>query len=349
MFTILGGDGKEYGPVTAVQIKEWIHGNRATMQTQCRRVGETTWKTVADYPEFGFAGAKAFVPPPDVPSASAVQGAANVAEFSATITDAAPAQPMPDPADAKAYAEALLARGGSVDVFECLSRSFHLWADNFLPLVGVTLLVLILQGVLGVIPLLGTVSGMLFNGVFYGGLYYYYFGKMRHEPRELGDAFAGFTRALAPLMLTTLLKSLLTVAIAMVFFFPWFGFFVYVLQHPGQMGELPVLTPTLISLSLAGGLILVFASVAWSFAVPLVIDKGLGPWAALAVSWRVVTRNWFAVFFAIFLGGILTLLGVIGLFVGVFFTIPLVIGAQLYAYEMLCNPPTAAKSAAKTD
>ena len=349
MFTILGGDGKEYGPVTAVQIKEWIHGNRATMQTQCRRVGETTWKTVGDYPEFGFAGAKAFVPPPDVPSASAVQGTANVAEFSATITDDAPAQPMPDPADARAYAEALLARGGSVDVFECLSRSFHLWTENFLPLVGVTLLVLFLQAVLGVIPVLGTVSGLLFNGVFYGGLYYYYFGKMRREPRELGDAFAGFSRALVPLMLTTLLKSLLTVAIAMVFFFPWFGFFVYVMQHPGQMGELPVLTPALLGLSLVGSLLLVFVSVAWSFAVPLVIDKGLGPWPALAVSWRVVTRNWFGVFFAVLFGAILMLLGVIGLIIGVFFTIPLLIGAQLYAYEMLCNPPTAARSAPKAD
>ncbi len=36
---------------------------------------------------------------------------------------------------------------------------------------------------------------------------------------------------------------------------------------------------------------------------------------------------------------IMTMLGIIALFVGVLFTIPLVIGAILYAYEDLCNPP----------
>lgn len=97
MFMILGGDGKEYGPVSPGQIKEWMHGNRANLQTKCRRVGETTWKTLADYAEFNFAGAKAFVPPADTPadtpSVSPLEHAASVAEFSATIADAEPAEP----------------------------------------------------------------------------------------------------------------------------------------------------------------------------------------------------------------------------------------------------------------
>ncbi|MBI3884673.1 MAG: RDD family protein [Opitutae bacterium] len=88
MFTILGSDGKEYGPVSTGQIKEWMHGNRVNLQTQCRRVGETTWRTVGEFPEFGFAGARAFVPPPEVPSAAPVPGAANVAEFAAQVADA---------------------------------------------------------------------------------------------------------------------------------------------------------------------------------------------------------------------------------------------------------------------
>lgn len=52
MFTILGGDGKEYGPVTADKVLEWIKGGRANLQTKVRRLGENDWRTLGDFPEF---------------------------------------------------------------------------------------------------------------------------------------------------------------------------------------------------------------------------------------------------------------------------------------------------------
>jgi uncharacterized RDD family membrane protein YckC len=69
MFTILGADGKEYGPVTAGKIHEWIAGGRANLQTRARRDSETEWKTLGDFPEFsqfgtGGAAGPAPIPPP---------------------------------------------------------------------------------------------------------------------------------------------------------------------------------------------------------------------------------------------------------------------------------------------
>jgi hypothetical protein len=325
MFTILGSDGKEYGPVTAGKIMEWIRDGRANLQTKARREGEPEWKTLADFADFAAGSAS----PP-------VIGAAPVS--------AGPA-PAAGPVDPKAYAEALLARGGSVDVFECLSRSFHLWTGNFLPLVGVTLLVILVECIIGLIPVLGTLSGFFLKGVFAGGLYYYYFGKMRGEPRQIGDAFVGFTRAFVPLMLASLLQTAFMLALLLAFFAPWIGFFTQAILHPGVPGALPTLTPFMLGLSGIGGLVMLFLTVSWSFSFPLVIDKGLGPWTAMAVSWRVVTRHWFGVFFTILLGAILMMLGLIGLFVGVLFTLPLLFGALLYAYESLCNPPQPASPA----
>ncbi len=52
MFTILGSDGKEYGPVAVAKIQEWIAGGRANLETKARRSGEAEWKTLADFPEF---------------------------------------------------------------------------------------------------------------------------------------------------------------------------------------------------------------------------------------------------------------------------------------------------------
>lgn len=63
MFTIIGGDGKEYGPVSTARIQEWISGGRANLQTRARRAGEADWRTLADFPEFGPPPGAA-VPPP---------------------------------------------------------------------------------------------------------------------------------------------------------------------------------------------------------------------------------------------------------------------------------------------
>lgn len=52
MFTIIGGDGKEYGPVTADQIRAWIAGGRANFDTQAKAVGSEEWRRVGDFAEF---------------------------------------------------------------------------------------------------------------------------------------------------------------------------------------------------------------------------------------------------------------------------------------------------------
>lgn len=68
MFTILGADGKEYGPVTAGKLHEWIAGGRANMQTQARREGEAGWKTLGDFPEFSQFGTTGNTTPPAIPA-----------------------------------------------------------------------------------------------------------------------------------------------------------------------------------------------------------------------------------------------------------------------------------------
>jgi uncharacterized membrane protein len=102
---------------------------------------------------------------------------------------------------------------------------------------------------------------------------------------------------------------------------------------------LPVLSPLVLGGICLGSLVLIYLSISWVFTFPLVIDKGLGPWTAMEVSRRVVSRQWFSVFFVLLLGVILTMLGLIALIIGVFVTLPLMLGAVLYAYEDLCNPP----------
>ena len=51
MFTIIGSDGKEYGPVSARQINDWIAANRLTPAMQARRENETEWRAIGSFPE----------------------------------------------------------------------------------------------------------------------------------------------------------------------------------------------------------------------------------------------------------------------------------------------------------
>lgn len=52
MFTIIGGDGREYGPVTADQVRAWMTAGRANLDTQARQEGAEGWRRLGDYAEF---------------------------------------------------------------------------------------------------------------------------------------------------------------------------------------------------------------------------------------------------------------------------------------------------------
>lgn len=66
MYTLIGGDGKEYGPVAAAQIRAWIAAGRASLDTQARFLGTEEWKRLGDFPEFtgGVAPPLLDSPPP---------------------------------------------------------------------------------------------------------------------------------------------------------------------------------------------------------------------------------------------------------------------------------------------
>jgi hypothetical protein len=75
MYRIIGADGKEYGPVSADQMRQWIAEGRINSQTRVLAEGTTQWKTIAEMPEFA---APAAAPPPGAmppPTMSAIPAA----------------------------------------------------------------------------------------------------------------------------------------------------------------------------------------------------------------------------------------------------------------------------------
>jgi len=73
MYKIIVAGQKEYGPVTADQIRQWIAEGSILAQTRAMAEGETEWRPLTAFPEFAGAlaarGAAAGTPPP-APSAA---------------------------------------------------------------------------------------------------------------------------------------------------------------------------------------------------------------------------------------------------------------------------------------
>lgn len=287
MFTIIGGDGKEYGPVTLEQVKNWIADGRANLDTQAKRTGDKQWRRLGSFSEIS---GEPDTPPPPAPTVATIEEAHE--------------QPQPELIDPKAYADDLIARAGPLDISGCFERAWALLKANFWRLVGTTTTTVVIILVINAIPVVSIFASMLLTGIFYGGLYAYYLKLIRGQPAEFGDIFDGFNLAFVPLMLATLVSQLLT-----------------------TLGILLLILPG------------IYLAVAYAFTYMLVIDKKLEFWAAMEVSRRVITAQWWRLFGLMLLGILILMLGVVGLVVGVFIAMPIYMGALLYAYEDLCNPP----------
>ena len=75
MFKIIGGDGKEYGPVSADDLRQWMAQGRANGATKARRDGTEDWKTLGDFPEFAPAAGTSSGPPSLAGAATSLPGA----------------------------------------------------------------------------------------------------------------------------------------------------------------------------------------------------------------------------------------------------------------------------------
>ncbi|HUE35901.1 MAG TPA: DUF4190 domain-containing protein [Candidatus Acidoferrum sp.] len=51
MYKIIGADGREYGPVSAADLRRWIAEGRVNAQSQLRVEGGTDWRPLGSFPE----------------------------------------------------------------------------------------------------------------------------------------------------------------------------------------------------------------------------------------------------------------------------------------------------------
>src|SRR6478735_2357788 len=104
MYKIIGADQREYGPVSADQIRQWIAEGRANGASLVQAEGATEWVPLSSQPEFA-----------EALSAQPARYAAVAQTPSANPTD---------------LADAARRRSAGLDIGLCVSRSWNLFKPN---------------------------------------------------------------------------------------------------------------------------------------------------------------------------------------------------------------------------
>lgn len=110
-----------------------------------------------------------------------------------------------------------------------------------------------------------------------------------------------------------------------------------VLNYFGSMGSLFVTMLLMYIMLIIGFLLLIipgiYLSVAYYMAMPLVVEKGMGPWQALETSRKVVSKHWFKMFFFGIVMMLIMLISMLPLGIGLIWTLPLMMIAYGIIYR----------------
>src|SRR5271156_6530078 len=126
-YTIIGGDGKQYGPISGDDLRKWISEGRLNAQSLAKADSDAEFRTLSTFPEL----ADAF----------------------------APQAAMPDAPPSLASSADWLERDYELDIGDCVSRGWNLFKENMGTLFGAFFVAILFLMVGG--SIIGAVLGML--------------------------------------------------------------------------------------------------------------------------------------------------------------------------------------------
>ena len=337
-YIIIGGDGKEYGPITSDDVRQWIAEGRLNSQSLAKSVSDAEFRPLEKFPEFAdlWGG--------NTPGTIAPLSSASVSD-----------------------------EDYELDLGGCIARGWELVKKNFGTLFGCILVMLGIQIVFYTVlnftvlapmakifhaPAASVVLGLIMAvlnavvlGPLLGGIYLIYLKTIRGQPTGLNEVFAGFQNTFARLFLGQMIIGLIGGICMAPFNFvaaEKINPLVQKLQTvqaqsaaSSEMGNImsqmfaaygsafPVLLVCLIPLT--------YLTVSLQFTLPLIADKQLDIGTAIKTSWKQVSRHWWLVFGLTVLVGLISFAGLLACCIGVIFTVPIGFAAAMFGYETIFN------------
>lgn len=195
MYRIIGSDGKEYGPVTAEQLRQWVAEGRINALTKVQAEGETEWKALAEWVEFHDVFAPARIPagPPTLDIGMCVSRSWDLFKKHWTLLLGA------------TILVGLILGGVGIALRLGVNLACGMRLHDFTRARGFQSLRLQLPGILA-----SNFWFWLMTGPFVGGLYNLFLKLIRGQPADVGDAFAGFGPQFGQLALGSFVVAILT-------------------------------------------------------------------------------------------------------------------------------------------
>jgi Membrane domain of glycerophosphoryl diester phosphodiesterase/GYF domain 2 len=333
-YTIIGGDGKQYGPITGEDLRKWISEGRLNAQSLAKADSDAEFRTLATFPEL----TDAFAP-------------------QAAALDAPPS--LSNSAD-------WLERDYELDIGDCISRSWKLFKENMgtlfgaffvsmlLAVIGVSIINAVLLFLVPKTILASPVLRQFFNvplqagaalvmSPFLGGLYYVFIQRMRGRPAAVGDIFVGFKKMFSQLFLGNFVVSFFTGLCLIPFNIVYAAKVAPITERLQQSSSvdiqnMPLLWPALfgtLPILLVCMIPVTYLTVNWLFTLPLIIDKQMKFWPAMKASWKKAHQHWWLLLGLTVVVGLLNLAGACACCVGALFTLPIGTAAMMFAYETI--------------
>jgi hypothetical protein len=218
----------------------------------------------------------------------------------------------------------------AVEPVQCLKNGWELVKDQYWLFVGMTFIGVLIGGAVPLGILLGPMMC---------GLYLTFFKKRRGEPIEFGTLFKGFDY-FGPSLIATLLHIVPILAIVIPAYFLFYISMVVSMVAQGNSGDPnPAaafgIMGAFMLFWLVVVIVIIFISIGFTFSYPLIVDRKLQGMDAVKLSFRGAMANFWRLLGLSILTSLLSVVGVLLCYVGMFLVFPIAYAAIAAAYEQV--------------
>ena len=350
-YFIIGGNGKEYGPVSESEVFEWIKEGRANGDTRIKETEAEEWSLIRNLEQFNFSTLPSNNPE-DIPALPNASKAAQQNSFNEPDNYSPPTNN--ETRDFNVWSAGCINRG--FEVYKNIIGEASLLALILLVISVVVAVIFFLAQILalaaGAVIATIPVVGIILNLILWTALPILFFSLfapltpgpllflirlIRNEPARMEDIIAGYTRNGIQCVLAFLVQNVvyhIFVFLGGLLIILATGWpFIKLLIDAAKAGTgspptgIPELGITFFAGNIIGLLIIVipttYLAISWAYSMVLIVDRKMNFWPAMELSRKTLTKHWFQIFFFLIAIGIISSLGVIVCGVGLFVTIPM--------------------------
>lgn len=220
-------------------------------------------------------------------------------------------------------------RSAAVQPTECVKAAWELVKERYWLFLGIIIVGLLIGSA---VPL-GILMGPMMCGI-----YLALFSTRRGQPIEFGTLFKGFDY-FGPSVIATLLHAVPIMAIVVPAYILFYVVIILTAATQGDRGGEPAVGLAVMAFFAVMYLIIivliVLLSLLFTFAYPLIVDRGLSGFDAVKLSFKAALANFWRLFGLSLLNAGLGILGVLLCIVGVYLIMPITMGATAIAYEQV--------------